>query len=299
MGYGNRFLNGCVNGTLYRYGYRYSYSYSYFKRRIFFQFAESSFCILSYYMRIRCRNRTFDIYDKAAAESKGIETVPNWRQAAKDDWILTADLKVLQVLGRTKLNAKTKKPIFAIRTGFGKTPTYKHNIYAAKCPDYQWDVFLKGKLTRAVKTTVLQQAFLEYLVENCQPDMKGMWIASDLIQAYMAVYQDNNPTNSLRRALWILKKDSAKEFMSMKMKDKLIEKGLDDDYVADRLKGFIEDKNAPHSVRLQALNKASDLLGHNIKVKKEQVQETVMILSDEDKKKLREEPNSFTNQLKN
>ena len=216
-------------------------------------------------MQIRCRNRTFDIYEKAAAESKGIETVPNWRLAAKDDWILTADLKVLQVLGRTKLNTKTKKPIFAIRTGFGKTPTYKHNIYAAKCPDYQWDVFLKGKLTRAVKTTVLQQAFLEYLVETCQ----------------------------------ILKKDSAKEFMSMKMKDKLIEKGLDDDYVVDKLKGFIEDKGAPHSVRLQALNKASDLLGHNIKVKKEQVQETVMILSDEDKKKLREEPNSFANQLKN
>ena len=85
----------------------------------------------------------------------------------------------------------------------------------------------------------------------------------------------------------------------MKMKDKLIEKGLDDDYVVDKLKGFIEDKGAPHSVRLQALNKASDLLGHNIKVKKEQVQETVMILSDEDKKKLREEPNSFANQLKN
>ena len=86
----------------------------------------------------------------------------------------------------------------------------------------------------------------------------------------------------------------------MKMKDKLIEKGLDDDYVADRLKGFIEDKNAPHSVRLQALNKASDLLGHNNKkVKKEQVQETVMILSDDDKKQLKEEQGSFANQLKN
>jgi len=250
-------------------------------------------------MRIRCRNRKFDIYEKAAAESKGIEIVPNWRQAAKDDWILTADGKVLQVLGRTKLNAKTKKPIFAIRTGFGKTPTYKHNIYAAKCPDYQWDVFLKGKLSRAVKTTVLQQAFLEYLVETCQPDKRGMWIASDLIQAYMAVYQDNNPTNSLRRALWILKKDSAKEYMSMAMKDKLIEKGLDDDYVADKLKGFIEDKGAPHSVRLQALNKASDLLGHSLKVKKEQFQETVIMLSDDDKKELKKEQGNFANQLKN
>ena len=255
-------------------------------------------CELSYAMRIQCRNRQFDVYEHTQAEEQGIQIVPDWRQASKGDWIETADKKILQVLGRTKLNTKTKKPIFAIRTGFGKTPTYKHNIYAAKCPDYQWDVFLKGKLSRAVKTTVLQQAFLEYLVENCQPDMKGMWIASDLIQAYMAVYQDNNPTNSLRRALWILKKDSAKEFMSMKMKDKLIEKGLDDDYVADKLKGFIEDKAAPHSVRLQALNKASDLLGHNNKVKKEQVQETVMILSDDDKKELKKEQ-GFANQLKN
>ena len=83
------------------------------------------------------------------------------------------------------------------------------------------------------------------------------------------------------------------------MKDKLIEKGLDDDYVADKLKGFIEDKGAPHSVRLQALNKASDLLGHSLKVKKEQFQETVIMLSDDDKKELKKEQGNFANQLKN
>lgn len=251
-------------------------------------------------MQIKCRNRRFDIYTKDQAESKGIIFSTNWRNANKNDWIQTSDGKVLQVLGRTKLSTKTKKPIYAIRTGFGKTPTYKHNIYAAKCPDYQWDVYLKGKLTRLVKPTVLQTTFLEYLVENCKPDKKGMWIASDLIQAYMAVYQDNNPSSSLKRALWILRKDTSKEYISMAMKDQLIEKGLDDEYIADKLKGFIEDKAAPHSVRLQALNKASDLLGHNKKIKKENSQDTVIMLTDEDKKQLKSEQGPFsTNLIKN
>ena len=73
----------------------------------------------------------------------------------------------------------------------------------------------------------------------------------------------------------------------MAMKDKLVEKGLDDDYVADKLKDFIENKNAPHSVTLHALNKASDLLGHNKKIKSEDTKDTVIMLSDADKKQLK------------
>ena len=148
-------------------------------------------------------------------------------------------------------------------------------------------------MTRTVKPTVLQEAFLSYLVENCTPDKKGMWIASDLIQAYMATYQDNNPSNALKRAMWILRKDTCKEYISMAMKDKLKERGLDDEYVADKLKDFIEDKTAPHSVRLSALNKASDLLGHNKKVKSEETQDTIVMLSDADKKQLKEKQVNF------
>ena len=250
-------------------------------------------------MQIQCRNKIFDIYTVAETEEKNLTYTTDWRNAKKSDWILTADKKVLQVLGRTKLNAKTKKPIYAIRTGFGKTPTYKHNIYASKCPDYHWDTFLKGKMTRTVKPTILQETFLHYLVENCTPDKKGMWIASDLIQAYMAVYQDNNPNNALKRALWILRKDTSKEYISMAMKDKLIEKGLDDEYVADKLKGFIEDKSAPHAVRLNALNKASDLLGHNKKIKSEETKDTIVMLTDEDKKALKGKQAKYDALLKN
>ena len=238
-------------------------------------------------MHIQCRNKIFEIYTVDQAKEQRIDYTTDWRSAKKGDWILTADKKVLEVIGRTKLNTKTKKPVYAVRTGFGKTPTYKHNIYAQKCPDYHWDTWLKGKMTRTVKPTVLQKTFLEYLVENCELDKKGMWIVSDLIQAYMAVYQDNNPSSSLKRAMWILRKDTSKEYISMAMKDKLVEKGLDDDYVADKLKDFIENKNAPHSVRLQALNKASDLLGHNKKIKSEDTKDTVIMLSDADKKQLK------------
>lgn len=250
-------------------------------------------------MQIRCRNKIFEIYTVEEAAEKKIAYTTAWRSAKKDDWILTSDKKVLQVIGRTKLNTKTKKPVYAVRTGFGKTPTYKHNIYAAKCPDYHWDTWLKGKMTRTVKPTVLQQTFLTYLVENCQPDKKGMWIASDLIQAYMAIYQDNNPTSALKRAMWILRKDTAKEYISMAMKDTLIDKGLDDEYIADKLKGFIEDKAAPHAVRLNALNKASDLLGHNKKIKSEDTTEQIIMLTDADKKELKGKQINHAKLLKN
>lgn len=249
-------------------------------------------------MEVKCRNKVFDIFSEVDALSLGIRYTGDWRGAKKGSWILTADKKVLQVLGVRKLNAKTKKPIYAIRTGYGETPTYKHNIYGAKCKDYHKDVYLKGKLTRKVSSTALQTAFLNYLVEYCEPDQKGMWLASDLIQAYMMTYQDNNPNQALQRALWILKKDTSKEFMSMAMKDKLETVGVDDEYVAEKLKDFIEDKNAPHSVRLQALGKASELLGHNKVTKKEDSSEQVMILGDNEKKLLNKDKKDFAQSLK-
>ena len=55
--------------------------------------------------------------------------------------------------------------------------------------------------------------------------------------------------------------------------------------MAEKLKSFIEDPDAPHSVRLTALGKASDLLGHNAKTQ-EHRSDTVFILSDADRKKL-------------
>ncbi len=250
-------------------------------------------------MEIRCRNKVFDIFTIKDAKELGIKYRDDWRNAKKGDWILTSDKKVVQVESRTKINAKIKKPIYFIRTGFGPTPTYKHNIYAKKIKDYGKDVYLKGSMVRKVKPTALQEAFLSYLVTKCTPDKKGMWIASDLIQAYMSVYSDNNPTQALRRAYWILNKEKSKEFISMAIKDTLEDVGIDDNFVASKLKDFISDKTAPHSVRLTALKQASELLGHNAKVK-EKESETMIVLTAADKKRLDLEQKAFAdNMLKN
>ena len=112
-----------------------------------------------------------------------------------------------------------------------------------------------------------------------------MWEIPDIVDAYMSVYSDNNPSSSLRRAMAILRKDSVKHVMSSLMKDRLVNIGVDDDYVASKYKSFIEDMDAPASTRLQALNRVSDILGH---VKKEETntEQTVVMLSDGDKKLL-------------
>lgn len=236
-------------------------------------------------MQIQCRNKVFDVFEISEADDLGIGYSADWRGASKGDWVLTADEKVLQVLGRRDYKKDRKKDIYLIRTGYGETPTYKPQIYSRKQPDYEWDTRYKKGLTRNVKPTALQSAFIHQLTENFEPDDHGMWKISDILDAYMSVYCDNNPSSSLRRAMAILRKDTVKTAMSKIMKDRLESVGIDDEYVAKRYKKFIEDIDAPASTRLQALNRVSDIMGHIVK-KESSTEHTLVMLSDGDKKLL-------------
>ena len=53
--------------------------------------------------------------------------------------------------------------------------------------------------------------------------------------------------------------------MSEFMKDKFYNIGVDDDYIADTYKEFIENSKMPANVRLNALNRVSTLRGHDDK----------------------------------
>tara|TARA_R110002111_G_scaffold240236_1_gene301920 strand:- start:605 stop:1372 length:768 start_codon:yes stop_codon:yes gene_type:complete len=236
-------------------------------------------------VQVKCRNKVFEVYDISQAEEKSLQYTDKWRDASKDDWIVTADNKVLQVIGRRDYKKDRKKKVYLIRTGYGETPTYKPQIYARKQPDYEWDNRYKKNLVRNVKPTALQSAFIQQLVDFFEPDDRGMWKIPDIIDAYMSVYNDNNPSSSLRRAMAILRKDTVKEVMSSLMKDRLERIGVDDDYVAIQYKNFIEDIDAPASTRLQALNRVSDILGH-VEKKENKTEQTVFMLSDGDKKLL-------------
>ena len=65
-------------------------------------------------MEVQCRNRVFDVFESSEADDLGIKYSADWRNASKGDWVLTADEKVLQVLGRRKYDTGRKKEIYLI-----------------------------------------------------------------------------------------------------------------------------------------------------------------------------------------
>ena len=70
--------------------------------------------------------------------------------------------------------------------------------------------------------------------------------------------------------------------MSEQMKDKLALAGLTDDWVVNQYKELGENDETPAATRLNAVNRVSELLGHNAK-KVEGEQKMVLMLSDGDK----------------
>jgi hypothetical protein len=239
-------------------------------------------------MKIKCRGKIFDVYDLPEALKIGIKPVKNWRKAKAGDWICTSDDKVVQVIRTREEHPKgKKKSYYFIRTGYGEYPAHRSKIYSGQQPDYRRDTRYSGKeLIKNVRPTTLQKAFVDNLYMSEQINDDGMWDAEAVINAYQAIYSDNNPEQALRRGMGILKKKHIKEYISMNMRDKLIETGVDDDFVAQSYKDLIVKQDTPHATRLNALNRVSDLLGHMTKEKKEESVEGIFALSDGDIKKL-------------
>mgnify|MGYP003627380770 FL=1 len=240
-------------------------------------------------MEVTCRNRTFDVYTVEEAEHLKIPYTNEWRKADEGDWILTSDDKVLQVISRRKVVRKDKKKdIEHIRIGYGEVPTYKPSIYAKKYPDWHWDKGHRYDYTRDVKPTVLQTSFINNLMHYGDMSEDGMWSPDSIISCYQNIYRDNNPTSSLKRGMAILRKERVKEHMSELMKDKLDDVGVTDDYLARKMKAFIEDEEIPAGVRFNALKSATELRGHFEKTREVEEGRTVIMLSDGDKKMLAE-----------
>ena len=238
-------------------------------------------------MHKKCRGKEFDEYTLDEALKLNIIPIDNWRDAEKGDWIFTRDEKVLQCLGRRSVNpSNVKKKYVFIKTGYGDTGTHKSNISAFKQPDYDRDKYYFGKdLVKDVRPTAKQRAFVDNLFMNGEMDDNGMWKADSIILAYQSIYRDNNPEQSLRRGMMVLKRKHIKEYISMNMRDKLSSMGMDDDWVAEKYRDMI-DGDIPPATKLNALNRVSDMLGHLAKEKKEEQIEGVFALSDGDIKKL-------------
>lgn len=241
-------------------------------------------------MKIQCRKNIFEQYTTAEANELQITFSTDWRNAQKGDWIETSDHKVIQVLDRIigktyqgKSQLKPRKVSDMIVTGYGKTPTHFKRIIARKCGPRRdgQDPILE------MTGTDMQKEFVDRLVNYGEIAPDGMFSSNSIINTYMSVYSQNNPKSALLRGRGILKQKWAKTIMSEKIKDKLSAAGLSDDWVVEQYKNLGENAETPAATRLNAVNRVSELLGHNAK-KIEGEQKMVIMLSDGDKQLLAE-----------
>ena len=229
-----------------------------------------------------CVGVEFYIYDMEEADELGIlYRSADWRKAKVGEYILTTDKKVVEVIGRTheKPHHARKGTDFLI-THFGRHPVSKNCIFASPVRN-------KKEKRVNVRQTVKQKIFADYLIEYGDVNEKGMWDAESIIQAYQAVYADNNSSNSLKRGLSILHKQHIQTHIAIKMNIRpiLIDNQIDDEYIVQGYRDLVEGADVPHATKLNTLNRLSTLLGHDAKDKSETTEQVVMI-SDGELKKL-------------
>ncbi len=121
---------------------------------------------------------------------------------------------------------------------------------------------------------------------NHEVDKNGQFNSEDIISAYMGTFMENNPTQALRRGMNLVKRKYIRERISMNLREKFIEQGMDDEWVVSQYKELI-DGTSQSNTKLNAINRVSDLLGHAVK-EKETSSQSIIMISDGDKKLLAE-----------
>jgi|TARA_R100000093_G_scaffold33838_1_gene18011 hypothetical protein len=219
-------------------------------------------------MKKRFRTKVFDVYTEDEAIKLGIEYSQDWRNAQPGDWIVMYSGEVVKVTKRThQSNNGVKKAVTFIHTGYGAVPTYKKHISPSISKNRSDEIYSDDGIfsySNDVKPTVKQLLFAENLLKFGDIDERGMWTTDSVLNAYQSVFKDNNPTQSLWRGLKILKKKRVEKYMMEQMKDILDTKGLNDDWVAEKLKS-LSGGDTPAATKLNAVNRVSELRGHNLK----------------------------------
>jgi hypothetical protein len=215
-------------------------------------------------MKVTCGKKIFDVYSQKEADELKIKYCKNWRDAEKGDWVLTSDKKVIEVLSTHNTGtSNNKKRVKVLNTGYGYYPVYKKSIFAVPQKKYKASD-KRFNYKYEISPTEKQLSFTRKLIDYGKRCDNGMFDNDSIIKAYMSVYDQNNPTSALMRGSKILKKKSVRQFMSKAMKQALVDRSMDDKWVASKLEGLSGD-DTPHATRLNAVNRVSDLLGHNDK----------------------------------
>ena len=178
------------------------------------------------------------------------ELVDDWRESSTGDWILTDDGQVCKILYRGTFSNGNEY----VRTILGSYPVRDAIQITGKIADdiYRFTKYTthRNKRIDEKKPNSREIVFAKYVANGMPPE-----------QAYLRLYNTNDPQYSKTASTALLKTTRVKKLITEETKKMLGEVGIDEEYLLSRTKDIIDNYDARDSDKLRALEMMMKIAG--------------------------------------
>ena len=183
-------------------------------------------------------------------DNEDAELVDDWRESSTGDWILTDDGQVCKILHRGTFSNGNDY----VRTILGSYPVRDAIQITGKIADdiYRFTKYTKHRKQRIdeKKPNSREIVFAKYVANGMPPE-----------QAYLRLYNTNDPQYSKTASTALLKTTRVKKLITEETKKMLGEVGIDEEYLLSRTKDIIDNYDARDSDKLRALEMMMKIAG--------------------------------------
>ena len=191
------------------------------------------------------------VYDSMEEVPTYIKVVKNWRDGSIDDWVLTDDECVIQILRKGVMDRKggqqgyigTCTGTFPISDSVKMDAHKRLNIYS-----FSGNSTPEQVVENRRKMTANEQLFVQYVSQGIPPE-----------DAYVRAFPTNNKRYARMKAVNLIKTERIKTAVKEELKPVLDELEIDEKFILENIK-IVAQSSEKDDTRLKALFKLSDIM---------------------------------------
>lgn len=168
------------------------------------------------------------------------EVIKDWREGEENDWVLTDDGKVTQILRRKKMKNTTLKAVddyYITLLG----PCFRSGNLKGE-PKKDYNSFGKRKNIEDKPLTWREIRFVKMIAHGENP-----------LQAYLESFETNNEQTAKVKSSLLLKQTRIKQEVEKEIEQLLSDIGVDKRWTLEHAKSIVENPDTTDAVKLRAL----------------------------------------------
>ena len=203
----------------------------------------------------------YDDIDEWKSHHSDESLVENWRDAKQDDWVLSDDGRIVQILKRSGIKHPNDRKNYRLAKGWCRTVvgTFLCNDKTKMDTDFS-NHPNRYTFSKKIKHTNKRVVEREKATKKEKEFAVNMVIGKGAVKSYMDAFNEEKKTNPKKKAAVLLKQRRVMKEIEKSVMDVAKEMGVDHEYILSSMKNLIEHTD-DENIALQGLKELGKAIG--------------------------------------